>query len=290
MPVDKSGQRVQRMFGEIAPRYDFLNHLLSLNIDRYWRWRTVRKAPPEGDAPLLDVCCGTGDLTLAYARAVAAGDRKSGGEAPLTPALSPEGRGGLEARRPAAAPSSPRRAALDTQDRLAAVVVGADFCAPMLVRAAAKAQRAKADDRVTFLAADTLRLPFADDTFQIVCVAFGLRNVSDTDAGLREMTRVCRPGGRVVVLEFSMPRWQPFRAVYGWYFRHVLPRIGQWFARNRYDAYTYLPTSVGEFPERQALCDKMQAAGLSDARYHSLTLGVATLYIGRKPGSVGGTQ
>jgi demethylmenaquinone methyltransferase/2-methoxy-6-polyprenyl-1,4-benzoquinol methylase len=236
MPVDKSGQRVRRMFGEIAPRYDFLNHLLSLNIDRYWRWRTVRRAPVVGDAPVLDVCSGTGDLALAYDRAA---------------------RGGVE-------------------------IVGADFCHEMLVRAAEKSRRAKADGRVTFLEADTLRLPFADDTFQIVCVAFGLRNVADTDGGLREMTRVCRPGGQVVVLEFSMPRWQPFRAIYGWYFRNVLPRIGQWFARNRYDAYTYLPTSVGEFPEREALCDRMRAAGLDDVRYHSLTFGVATLYIGRK--------
>ena len=79
-----------------------------------------------------------------------------------------------------------------------------------------------------------------------------------------------------------MPRWQPFRAVYGWYFRRVLPRIGQWLSRNRYDAYTYLPSSVREFPEREALCRKMQAAGLTDARYHSLTFGIATLYIGRK--------
>jgi demethylmenaquinone methyltransferase/2-methoxy-6-polyprenyl-1,4-benzoquinol methylase len=237
MPVDKSGQRVRRMFGEIAGRYDFLNHLLSLNVDRYWRWRTVRRAPVEGDAPVLDVCSGTGDLALAYHRAA----------------------------------------------RGAVPVVGADFCPEMLVRAAAKSQRAGADGRVTFLAADTLRLPFADDTFQIVCVAFGLRNVSDTDGGLREMTRVCRPGGRVVVLEFSMPRWQPFRAIYGWYFRRVLPRIGQWLSRNRYDAYAYLPTSVGEFPEREALCEKMHAAGLSDARYYSLTFGIATLYVGRKP-------
>ncbi len=278
MPVDKSGQRVQRMFGEIAPRYDFLNHLLSLNVDRYWRWRTVRKAPPEGEGPLLDVCCGTGDLTLAYARAAEriAARKCAGGESPLTPALSPEGRGRFED--PAAGGDPEALSGISTVP-----VIGADFCPPMLVRAAAKAQRANADDRVNFLAADTLRLPFADDTFQIVCVAFGLRNVSDTDGGLREMTRVCRPGGRVVVLEFSMPRWQPFRAIYGWYFRRVLPRIGQWLSRNRYDAYTYLPTSVGEFPEREALCQKMQAAGLTDARYHSLTFGIATLYIGRKP-------
>ena len=89
---------------------------------------------------------------------------------------------------------------------------------------------------------------FGDKRFQIVSVAFGLRNVTDTDRGWREMVRVCRPGGRVAVLEFSMPRRRPLRGVYGWYFRCVLPRIGQWLTRNRQGAYRYLPESVGEFP------------------------------------------
>jgi len=291
MPVDKSAQRVRRMFGEIAPRYDFLNHLLSLNIDRYWRWRTVRKAPLAGDGPVLDVCCGTGDLTLAYARsrhvAAALRDANSSlGETRPRESLGSPIIGGGVARPEHGCDG---RGAHEHADGASAKgfascnVIGADFCHEMLVRAAAKSQRAKAESAVAFIEADALRLPFADDTFQIVCVAFGLRNVSDTDGGLREMTRVCRPGGRVVVLEFSMPRWQPFRAIYGWYFRRVLPRIGQWFARNRYDAYTYLPTSVREFPEREALCRKMTAAGLCDVAYHSLTFGVATLYIGHKP-------
>ena len=91
-------------------------------------------------------------------------------------------------------------------------------------------------------------LPFPDDSFQIVSVAFGLRNVTDTDRGLREMARVCRPGGSVAVLEFSLPRWQPFRGLYNWYFRHVLPRIGQALSAQSVDAYDYLPESVGEFP------------------------------------------
>jgi demethylmenaquinone methyltransferase/2-methoxy-6-polyprenyl-1,4-benzoquinol methylase len=236
MAVDKSEARVRRMFGEIAGRYDFLNHLLSLNIDRYWRWRTVRLAPPTDDGPILDLCTGTGDLALAYHRA-------SGGRAKI---------------------------------------VGADFCHPMLVVGEGKRQKAGLNGQLAFVEADAQRLPFADDYFSIVCVAFGLRNVTDTDRGLREMTRVCRPGGKVAVLEFSHPRWQPFKAVYGWYFRRILPRIGQALARNRQDAYSYLPASVGEFPSGEALAERMRAAGLKDVSCHPLTLGVATLYTGAK--------
>ncbi len=234
--VDKSNARVAEMFGEIAPRYDFLNHLLSLGIDKYWRWRTVRAVPPVGDAPVLDLCTGTGDLALAYYRAA-------------------------DGRTP---------------------IVGADFCRPMLAVAEEKRHKAGIDTGLSFVEADAQSLPFADDHFQIVSVAFGLRNVCDTDRGLREMTRVCRPGGHVAVLEFSLPTLQPFKAIYGWYFRHVLPRIGQLLARNRQGAYNYLPASVGQFPSGEALAERMRAAGLRETRLLPLTLGVATLYVGTK--------
>jgi demethylmenaquinone methyltransferase/2-methoxy-6-polyprenyl-1,4-benzoquinol methylase len=236
MPVDKSSDRVRQMFGRIAGRYDLLNHLLSLGIDRYWRRRTVRLVAPSGPRPILDVCTGTGDLALAYDRAAA-------------------GR---------------------TQ------IVAADFCHEMLAIGRQKAHRAGADSRIAFVEADAQSLPLPGDTFQIVCVAFGLRNVADTNRGLAEMARVCAPGGRVAVLEFSTPTRQPFKAIYGWYFRHVLPRIGSLFARNSGGAYAYLPDSVGEFPQGDALLDRMRAAGLSELRSYPLTLGVATLYVGTK--------
>ena len=233
--VDKTPGRIRRMFGQIAPRYDRMNHLLSMQTDRYWRFRTVRIVPPQGSAPILDVCCGTGDLAFAYRR-----------------------------RSDASAP-----------------VVATDFCHEMLCVARKRLERSKLD-RMTFLEADTLHLPFRADTFQIVSVAFGLRNVVDTDGGLAEMTRVCRPGGHVAVLEFSMPTWKPARAAYGWYFRNVLPRLGQWLARNDQEAYHYLPDSVGQFPQGEALLDRMRHAGLIDVRQHRFTMGVATLYVGTK--------
>ena len=236
MAVDKTPERIRAMFGEIAPRYDLLNHLLSAGIDRRWRRRTVRLAPATGDGPVLDVCTGTGDLALAYWRS-------RHGKTP---------------------------------------VVGVDFCRPMLRLAQEKARLAGAAGEVTFLEADALSLPFADDHFQVVSIAFGLRNLVDPDRGLREMARVCRPGGRVAVLEFSLPRTRPLRAIYGWYFRRVLPRIGQALARNRRGAYNYLPASVGEFLPREVLMRKMEQAGLMDVRCHPLTFGIAAVYVGVK--------
>jgi demethylmenaquinone methyltransferase/2-methoxy-6-polyprenyl-1,4-benzoquinol methylase len=236
MTVDKSGERVKRMFGEIAPRYDLMNHVLSMNVDRYWRWRTCRLTRPVAGEPILDLCTGTGDLAFAF-------HRYTHGQAPI---------------------------------------VAADFCPEMLEIGEAKKRRAGLNGEIKFMEADAQSLPFPDNHFQLVSVAFGLRNVADTDRGLAEMTRVCRRGGKVAVLEFSMPTWQPFKAVYGWYFRRVLPKIGQLFARNTSSAYSYLPESVGEFPSGEALAERMRAAGLASVRYYPFTLGIATLYIGVK--------
>lgn len=250
--VDKTGERVQKMFGEISGRYDFMNHALSGGTDIYWRWRTVRRVRPEGDAPILDVCTGTGDLAFAWWK-------KSRGQR---------------------------------------AVVGTDFTAEMIEIARAKSATLKVNGQpalrledvpdstvpsICFLEADTLKLPFDEGRFQIVSVAFGLRNVSDTLAGLREMTRVCKPGGWVAVLEFTMPRNRLFGALYRWYFRNVLPRIGQLLAPNREAAYSYLPESVSQFPQYEELCILMQDAGLTETTWTPLTFGVATLYVGRKP-------
>jgi demethylmenaquinone methyltransferase/2-methoxy-6-polyprenyl-1,4-benzoquinol methylase len=252
--IDKRETKIRSMFNNIAPSYDLLNHLLSCNVDRYWRWRTTRIVPPrlpphpqplspegargEIAAPILDLCTGTGDLALAY-------DRAAAGQVPI---------------------------------------VGADFCHEMLVRAGAKAKRKNADQRIRFLEADAQHLPFAADQFQITTVAFGLRNVTDTDKGIAEMVRVTQPGGKVAILEFSQPRGILMGPLYRLYFRHVLPRLGQMISRSKDNAYRYLPESVMQFPDGDALAERLRGHGLTDVRWHSFTFGIAMLYVGTKPG------
>jgi demethylmenaquinone methyltransferase/2-methoxy-6-polyprenyl-1,4-benzoquinol methylase len=234
--LDKRETRIRSMFGAIAPWYDTLNHLLSLNIDRSWRRRTTRLVPPEGGEPILDLCTGTGDLALAY-------DRAADGRVPI---------------------------------------VGADFCHELLARALAKTQRTGASERIHFVEADAQQLSFANDTFQITCVAFGLRNVTDLDRGLAEMVRVTKPGGRVAVLEFSKPRHWFIRGPYLFFFRRVLPLVGNLLSRSPDSAYRYLPESVMRFPDYEALAERMTQHGLTDVRFYPFTGGIATLYIGRK--------
>lgn len=239
--LDKRESRIRGMFGAIAPSYDLLNHVLSLNVDRYWRWRTTRLAPPTGDAPILDVCTGTGDLALAY-------DKATGHRAPI---------------------------------------FATDFCLPMLLPAQAKTRRRQAAERIHYAEADTQRLPFPNDLFQLTAVGFGLRNVTDTDKGLAEMARVTRPGGLVAILEFSRPRGWFFGRMYRFYFRRILPFIGQLVSRSKDSAYNYLPASVMEFPDGEALAERLRHHGLTDVAWHPMTFGIATLYVGRKPGAKG---
>jgi demethylmenaquinone methyltransferase / 2-methoxy-6-polyprenyl-1,4-benzoquinol methylase len=234
--VDKSGDRVRGMFAEIAPRYDLVNRLLSGGIDIWWRSVTVRRAPPPPTGAILDVCCGTGDLALAYAAKAAPGVR----------------------------------------------IVASDFCRPMLDRGAKKGRRA--GRAIEWVEADAMALPFPDATFDLVTVAFGLRNIADTARGLAEMARVTKPGGRLAILEFSLPRAAVIRQGYLWYFRNVLPRLGNTVARNGSDAYTYLNQSVEEFPSGDRLAAIVREAGYDQVTMHPLSLGIATLSIATRAG------
>ena len=228
-PGDAKRSYVRDMFTAIAPRYDLLNHVLSLNIDRRWRRRTVRRLDWER-APAdryLDCCAGTLDLAAELAH-----------------------RPGFEGR-----------------------VVGADFVVPMLKLGRAKAQSVRP------VGADALRLPFRDGAFAGAVVGFGLRNLIDVDAGLRELRRVLRSGARLVVLEFTLPPAQPMRVLYLAYFRHVLPVVGRVVSKHR-DAYTYLPDSVLGFPSPRDLAARMTGAGFRDVAFERVTFGVAAIHWG----------
>ena len=222
---------VRSLFTAIAPRYDFLNHLLSLNVDRSWRRAAVARlgweARPAG--VYLDLCAGTLDLAAALARAR-----------------------GFTGR-----------------------VLAADFVVPMLARGRTKAARAVP------VAADVLALPFPDASFDGALVGFGVRNLADLDAGIREAARVLKPGARFVVLEFATPRFAPLRALYLFYFRRVLPAIGRAVSKHT-DAYTYLPESVLAFPGPDALAARLARGGFRDVGYELLTGGICAVHHGTR--------
>ena len=224
---------VRGMFGRVAPRYDLVNHLLSLNIDKLWRAHTVRRLRPILQRPgarALDICCGTGDLLLALERA-AAGCR----------------------------------------------VFGSDFCHPMLVEAHAKVEHRTA--RAALFEADALHLPLAGHSLDLITVAFGFRNLTNYEEGLREMRRALKPGGTAAILEFSQPPNRAFAALYNFYSRRILPIIGGAITGSR-DAYTYLPESVRKFPTAPQLADAMKAAGFAPVSYEYLTGGIVALHVG----------
>ena len=162
-------------------------------------------------------------------------------------------------------------------------VLGSDFCFEMLVIGDQKIARADSGKRTAFLAADTLTLPFLHDTFDVVSVGFGIRNVSDLEGGIREMTRVAAPGGRVVILEFTQPVNPLFRSLYYFYFTKILPFIGNLISRNEDDAYGYLPRSVMKFPNCEALKKIMETSGLTDVRFTRKTFGIVSIHVGKKP-------
>lgn len=223
---------VQQMFSDIAPRYDLLNHVLSLNIDRAWRRKALRalewRTQPAG--VYLDLCAGTLDVGAALTRQ--------------------QGFGGF--------------------------VLGADFAVPMLRYGVGKAS----PQALAPVGADALALPLADASLDGAIVAFGIRNVADLDAGLREVRRVLKPGARFVILEFSTPPNAVVRTFYQAYFHHVLPVVGRLVSGHR-SAYHYLPMSVANFPTEQRLAERLATAGFASVNWTRLTFGIAALHVAR---------
>jgi len=225
------------MFAEIAPRYDFLNHFLSISIDRRWRKVAVARAGAclKGKIqPIcLDLCSGTGDL------------------------------------------------AIELNRELNVPVVASDFCHPMLIRGLEKVRSVGRDGFIPLIEADSLVLPFANDTFDVASVAFGLRNLEDAKEGLVEMKRVLKPDGAAIVLEFSRPVVPVFRQLFEFYFHHVLPHLGALIS-GQDSAYRYLPTSVRRFPPQHELAAMMESVGFKDVAYRNLSGGIAALHWGIK--------
>lgn len=222
------------MFAGIAKHYDLLNHVLSLNIDRSWRRRVrseIRDILDNKDGLVLDVACGTGDLSL---------ELKRGAKA---------------------------------------TVIGTDFCRPMLAVAAKKTIAEKVE--IPYLEADAMALSFADDSFDAVTIAFGLRNLPNFENGLKELHRILKPGGKIVILECSKPPIPVFRQLYGFYFSSVLPRIGGLVSGSP-GAYQYLPDSVSKFPDQKTVMAMMEDVGFTSVKYKNLTGGIAAIHTGVK--------
>ena len=227
-------EEVREMFDNIAPKYDLLNHTLSMSIDRVWRRRVVGEVRRAKPGRILDVATGTGDLAIAMARRIR-----------------------------------------DVQ------VLGVDLSEQMLAVARRKIEARGLDGRIVLDRGDAERLAVADASVDVATVAFGVRNFGDLGAGLRELARTIKPGGKVVILEFSRPRNRVFRALYEFYSYKILPRIGGLVSRDK-RAYEYLPASVGEFPAPEEFMAMMARAGFRDCRARSQSFGIAQIYIGER--------
>ena len=226
-------EKVQEMFNGIAPKYDLLNHLLSMGIDKSWRRKAMRELEGGRRRTVLDIACGTGDFSIEALRH------------------------GVER------------------------VVGADISENMLAVAREKAREKGLEDRLEFRYGDSENLDFEDGTFDAVTVAFGVRNFEHLERGLAEMCRVLRPGGKVVVLEFSTPERFPMKQLYRFYFKQILPRVGGLVSGDR-KAYEYLPASVFAFPQGDRFLQIMRSCGYKNVAQRRLTFGIASLYTGEK--------
>jgi len=232
----KRGQ-VEEMFDNISPKYDLLNHLLSVNIDKVWRKRTIKKLKGNHPRRILDIATGTGDFAVA---ATKLGDVK---------------------------------------------VVGIDISEGMLNVAREKIKKKQLSQKIEVQKADSENLPFGENEFDAAIVGFGVRNFENLEKGLSEICRVLKPGGTFFVLEFSKPKKAPFKQIYQFYFKHILPGIGRMVSKDK-SAYTYLPESVNEFPDGDDFLAILRKVGFVDNQCYRQTFGVASIYEAHKPESL----
>lgn len=226
-------EQVAEMFDNISHKYDFLNHLLSLGIDKIWRRKAINYLKEDQPKQILDIATGTGDFAIQALK------------------INPD------------------------------KVTGVDISVGMLDMGRKKLKKMKLDDRIELLTGDSEGLQFDDNTFDAVIVAFGVRNFENLESGLSDMLRVVKEGGKVVVLEFSKPRYFPFKQLYNFYFNSILPRIGRLVSKDS-SAYTYLPDSVKSFPDGDNFLNVLKKVGYKETKCKTLTFGISSIYIGTK--------
>ena len=225
---------VRDKFAAISNKYDFLNSLLSLKVDSYWRWVTTRELKEFPEGAILDLCAGTLPLSLELTR------------------------------------QAPKR-----------TVVAVDFCEDMLRSGLITLPDDERKNRIGAVCGDGEEIPAASEKFWGVTVAFGVRNLANTEKGLAEMYRVLKPGGKLLILEFSRPRNVFFKPVYNFYLNRVLPKVAGLVSGDK-EAYEYLASSIAEFYEPEELLAMIKNAGFSKQYCRPLTMGIVTIYIGIK--------
>jgi demethylmenaquinone methyltransferase/2-methoxy-6-polyprenyl-1,4-benzoquinol methylase len=226
-------EQVADMFNNIAGKYDFLNHFLSLGIDKGWRKKAIAEIAKVQPKNILDVATGTGDLAIAASK------------------LNPD------------------------------KIIGIDIAAQMLDVGKKKLKEKGLTELITMQVGDSEALPFADNSFDAITCAYGVRNFEHLEAGLKEMCRVLRPGGKLAILEFSHPKQFPVKQGYQFYFKYILPTLGKLVSKHS-TAYSYLPESVMAFPEGQRFCEILVECGFKEPKARPLTFGITTLYTATK--------
>jgi len=231
--IESKKAQVEIMFDNIAPKYDFLNHFLSLGIDKIWRKKVKKILKLKKPQIILDIATGTGDLAIELSK--------------LKPVR----------------------------------IYGVDLSEQMLEKGRAKLVKRNLTEIIEFTKGDAENLSFEDNKFDAVTISFGARNFENLNKGIEEVLRVLKPGGELVLLEFSEPKKFLIKKVYNFYFSQILPYIGKVFSKD-YRAYKYLPESVKSFPHRENFLSVLSSIGFADTKYFTLTFGISTIYCGTK--------